>query len=116
MAAGEFDRDDDPGAGVSGPARPGASGGEVEVTVPAGGTLIQAPFVAALWRIEVAPGQPVLAGQPLLMMEAMKMETVVRAPCDGIVDQVLVGTGAQVLAGEALLVLAGAADLAEVAA
>jgi urea carboxylase len=95
-AAGEFDRVDEPAA---------PAGAAVAVSVPAGGAIVEAPFVANVWRIDVRPGDRVDAGQPLLAMEAMKMETAVVAPRAGVVAQVLVGAGAQVEAGEALVVL-----------
>ncbi|MFC4949109.1 urea carboxylase [Pseudonocardia sp. GCM10023141] len=94
-AAGEFDRNDEPVIATA----------TAEITVPPGGALVAAPFVANVWRIDVRPGERVEAGQPLLAMEAMKMETAVPAPCAGVVAEVLVAPGAQVDAGEALVVL-----------
>jgi urea carboxylase len=41
----------------------------------------------------------------LVSLEAMKMETVIQAPVDGVVQRVLPTAGAQVVAGEALVVL-----------
>jgi urea carboxylase len=98
-AAGEFDRAEAAAASV-----PVAS---AELVVPDGGTVVEAPFVANVWRVDVEPGDRVTAGQTLVSLEAMKMETAVAAPCDGVVDRVLVGSGAQVVAGEAVIVLAG---------
>jgi urea carboxylase len=100
-AAGEFDRAEAPSV----PAPAAAT----DVAVPDGGALVEAPFVANVWRVDVRPGEPVAAGQTLLAMEAMKMETAVLAPCDGVVERVLVEPGSQVVAGEPLVVLAGAA-------
>jgi urea carboxylase len=48
----------------------------------------------------------VWAGQPLLALEAMKMESQVPAPTDGIVAQILTKPGSQVEAGTALIVIA----------
>ncbi|MEU2735360.1 5-oxoprolinase/urea amidolyase family protein [Streptomyces sp. NPDC007095] len=96
-AAGEFDRAD----AASTPAAPAA-----EVTVPAGGRLIEAEFAASVWQLNVKPGDRVTTGQPLLALEAMKMESRLPAPMDGVVQQVLTKPGAQVEAGTALLVLA----------
>jgi urea carboxylase len=76
------------------------------VTVPAGGRLVEAEFAACVWQVNVAPGDEVTAGQPLLALEAMKMESTVHAPVDGVVTEVLAGPGDQVEAGTALLVLA----------
>ncbi|MFF0036782.1 5-oxoprolinase/urea amidolyase family protein [Streptomyces mirabilis] len=96
-AAGEFDRAD----AASAPAAPAA-----EVTVPSGGRLIEAEFAASVWQLNVKPGDRVTTGQPLLALEAMKMESRVPAPMDGVVQQVLTRPGAQVEAGTALMVLA----------
>ncbi|WP_069771804.1 5-oxoprolinase/urea amidolyase family protein [Streptomyces sp. LUP30] len=80
-----------------------------EVTVPVGGRLVEAEFAASVWQLNVSPGDQVTAGQPLLALEAMKMESRVHAPVDGVVAQVLARPGDQVEAGTALLVLAPAA-------
>ena len=53
----------------------------------------------------VAPGQAVITGDRLAVLEAMKMEHVLTAARDGVVAEVLVGAGAQVEAGAALIVL-----------
>lgn len=99
-AAGEFTRADVAGEA---PAVPAA-----EVTVPAGGRLVEAEFAACVWQLNVEPGDEVTAGQPLLALEAMKMESRVHAPVDGVVARVLARPGDQVEAGTALVVLAPA--------
>mgnify|MGYP003340615197 CR=1 FL=1 len=53
----------------------------------------------------VAAGQEVSAGQPVLVMEAMKMQHTVSAPTDGVVTEINVEPGAQVAAGEVLAVV-----------
>ena len=68
------------------------------------GSLV-APMPGVVVRTEVAAGDPVTAGQPLLVLEAMKMEHVVRAPQDGRVRSLLVAAGDQVDAGQPLVVL-----------
>ncbi|MBB3039111.1 urea carboxylase [Hoyosella altamirensis] len=95
-AAGEFDRQESVPEVVT-PVE--------EVVVPEGGALVEAPFVANIWKVMVEPGDVVQAGQPLLALEAMKMETIISAPQAGVVDQVLGSTGSQVVAGEGLVVL-----------
>ncbi|MFK4102242.1 5-oxoprolinase/urea amidolyase family protein [Streptomyces sp. NPDC019531] len=96
-AAGEFARAE----AASAPAVPSA-----EVTVPPGGRLIEAEFAASVWQLNVEPGDEVTVGQPLLALEAMKMESRVHAPTDGVVTEILARPGDQVEAGTALLVLA----------
>ena len=71
-----------------------AGGGESRVTAPMPGTVI---------RVLVAPGDRVEARRPLLVLEAMKMETPLAAPYDATVKAVHVEEGDRV-AGGALLV------------
>lgn len=78
------------------------------VSVPPGGHLVEAEFAAGVWQVSVAPGDRVTAGQHLLTLEAMKMESPVRAPTDGVVLDVLTVPGAQVEPGTPLVVLAPA--------
>ncbi|MER5751904.1 urea carboxylase [Streptomyces sp. NPDC002088] len=96
-AAGEFTRAE----AAAAPAAPPA-----EVTVPAGGRLVEAEFAASVWQVNVEPGDEVAAGQPLLALEAMKMESRVHAPAAGVVAEILARPGDQVEAGTALVVLA----------
>ncbi|AXG76992.1 urea carboxylase [Streptomyces paludis] len=95
-AAGEFDRTDEV---------PVAAVPRAEITVPPGGRLLEAEFAASVWQLNVAAGDRVSAGQPLLALEAMKMESRVHAPADGVVTEILTSPGAQVEAGTPLLVL-----------
>jgi urea carboxylase len=79
------------------------SNGHVEV--PEGALVVQAPLSASVWQVEVEAGEAVQAGQRLLTLEAMKMETALESPVDGHVLNVLVGSGDQVASGAALVVL-----------
>ncbi|MFG2462089.1 5-oxoprolinase/urea amidolyase family protein [Streptomyces sp. NPDC048523] len=96
-AAGEFARAESVSAPAAAPA---------DISVPAGGRLIEAEFAASVWQLNVEPGDVVTAGQPLLALEAMKMESRVHAPTAGVVAEILARPGDQVEAGTALLVLA----------
>jgi urea carboxylase len=96
-AAGEFARAE-AAAEVSPPA--------ADVEVPEGGRLVDAEFTACVWQVNVEVGDRVAAGQQLVALEAMKMESPVLAPADGIVAEVLTKPGSQVEAGTALVVLA----------
>lgn len=97
-AAGEFAR-------AEAAASPAAGAGTADVTVPEGGSAVEAEFPASVWQVAVRPGDRVRAGQRLLALEAMKMESPVEAPVDGVVDAVLVTPGDQVDAGTVLLTL-----------
>jgi len=54
-------------------------------------------------KILVSAGQRVSAGEPLLILEAMKMEQTLRASTDGIVEAVLVKQGDVVAPGDTLV-------------
>ncbi|GGK66882.1 acetyl/propionyl-CoA carboxylase subuit alpha [Sphaerisporangium melleum] len=64
-----------------------------------------APMPGTVLRVEVAAGARVAAGQPILILEAMKMEHSVRAPATGVVSALNVAPGRQVEAGAVLAVI-----------
>jgi len=65
------------------------------------GSLV-APMPGNVIRLGAAVGDAVTAGQPLIWLEAMKMEHTVTAPTDGVLAQLNVGTGQQVEVGAVL--------------
>jgi len=71
----------------------------------AAGSLL-APMPGAVVRVAAAQGDRVTVGQPLVVLEAMKMEHVVEAPHAGSVAEVYVQEGVQVASGTLLLTLA----------
>ena len=66
---------------------------------------LSSPMPGAVVRVDVEPGQEVEAGQPLVVLEAMKMEHTVSAPHGGRVADVRVAAGDQVEGGRVLVVL-----------
>jgi pyruvate carboxylase len=66
---------------------------------------IAAPMPGAISTVAVKAGQPVKAGDVLLTIEAMKMETALHAARDGTVSEVLVNPGAQIDAKDLLVVM-----------
>ena len=70
----------------------------------AGGAL-KAPMPGRVLAISVAPGESVVRGQLLMVLEAMKMEHRITAPADGIVQAIRVAEGEQVANGALLAVL-----------
>ena len=80
------------------------------------GGAVRAPLAGTVVAVAVAPGDPVAAGDELLVIEAMKMEHEVRAQAPGLVREVAAAVGATVTAGDVLVVLAasgaGAAEQA----
>jgi len=87
---------------VADPADEDAAGAAAQ-PVPAGAEAVLAPLQGTVVSIEVGPGQAVRAGEPLAILEAMKMEHVVAAPWAGIVRAVVAGAGQTLMEGEALL-------------
>jgi propionyl-CoA carboxylase alpha chain len=75
------------------------------------GSLV-APMPGNVIRIGAAVGDTVTAGQPLIWLEAMKMEHTITAPADGILTQLDISTGQQVEVG-AILARVEAPETAE---
>ncbi|MEO9139791.1 MAG: acetyl-CoA carboxylase biotin carboxyl carrier protein subunit, partial [Jatrophihabitans sp.] len=70
----------------------------------AAGSLV-APMPGSVVRIAVAVGDTVQAGQPILWLEAMKMQHRINAPADGIVAELPVSEGQQIDVGAVLAVV-----------
>ncbi|WP_032369695.1 acetyl/propionyl/methylcrotonyl-CoA carboxylase subunit alpha [Rhodococcoides fascians] len=70
----------------------------------AAGSLL-APMPGSVIRIAAAQGDTVTAGQPILWLEAMKMEHTVTAPADGVLTELNVQQGQQVEVGQVLAVV-----------
>ena len=85
------------GAPVAAPAPSGAGAASANAVV--------APLAGSVARILVAEGDEVEAGQVLLVLEAMKMETEITAPAAGAVSAILVKQGEPVQGGQALIEL-----------
>ncbi len=65
-----------------------------------------APMPGTVLRVDVAAGDAVAARQPLLVLEAMKMETPVLSPFDATVTAIHVAPGDRVAGGALLVELA----------
>tara|TARA_Y100000782_G_scaffold115259_1_gene156308 strand:- start:2011 stop:3804 length:1794 start_codon:yes stop_codon:yes gene_type:complete len=70
------------------------------------GETLNAPLAGNIFKIKVKPGQTVNQGDVVIIMEAMKMETEVRAAHDGTVADILVAEGDSVATGDAMIALA----------
>lgn len=66
---------------------------------------IVAPLAGSVARILVSVGDKIQAGQVVVVLEAMKMETEITAPSAGVVARILVEQGDSVAGGEALIEL-----------
>ncbi|WP_334677618.1 biotin/lipoyl-containing protein, partial [Klebsiella pneumoniae] len=74
---------------------------------PAGaGTPVTAPLAGTIWKVLASEGQTVAAGEVLLILEAMKMETEIRAAQAGTVRGIAVKSGDAVAVGDTLMTLA----------
>ena len=80
---------------------PAAAAAEEEL--PGGG--LTAPMPGKIVAVHVAVGDVVARGAPLLVLEAMKMEHTIVAPCAGTVSELRFAVGEQVDDGDALLLL-----------
>ena len=67
------------------------------------GVVVRTGWPALVSQILVAPGDPVTVGQPVAMLESMKMVSTVTSPFDGLVTSVAVSTNAQVERGAPLM-------------
>ncbi len=68
---------------------------------------LKAPMPGLVLEIMVNPGQEVAKGDPLFILEAMKMEMEVASPVDGTVDEVRFAVGDQVATGQVLATIRG---------
>jgi urea carboxylase len=76
-----------------------------EERLPDHAVAVESEAAGSVWRVLVEPGQRVARGQPVVILESMKMEIEVASPDDGIVESVLCPPGQQVHSGQRLLVL-----------
>ena len=67
---------------------------------------VKAVLAGNIFQVNVSPGQTIAEGEPLLVVEAMKMETVVSAPRTGTVTDVFVAEGDVVAVGDPLVAIA----------
>ncbi|WP_394276511.1 biotin/lipoyl-containing protein [Luteococcus sp.] len=89
------------------PAPAPAPSAAVQASAPVGGGgagNMTAPMPGVVLSVSAKPGQSVKRGDPLLVLEAMKMKNELRAQRDGTVASVPVEAGAQVAFGDVLVV------------
>jgi oxaloacetate decarboxylase alpha subunit len=71
-----------------------------------GGEPQKAPLAGNIWKVLVQPGQAVAEGDVVIILEAMKMETEIRAPKAGTIGSVSTNEGATVKVGDTLYTIA----------
>jgi pyruvate carboxylase len=83
----------------------GATGGAVRRKAePGNASQVGAPMPGVISRVFVSAGQLIKAGDVLVSIEAMKMETALHAERDGTISEVLVHAGDQIDAKDLLVV------------
>ncbi|MGD8309360.1 MAG: sodium-extruding oxaloacetate decarboxylase subunit alpha [Chromatiales bacterium] len=99
----------EPGGGLSSitPAARAGVSPQNAATAAAGsvGEVIPSPLAGNIFKIKVQDGDPVASGDVVMVLEAMKMETDVRAPADGVISAVKVREGDSVHMGDPLFVM-----------
>ncbi len=71
----------------------------------AGDTTVSAPMPGKIVKLVASVGQAVNAGDTLLILEAMKMQNEIAAPCAGTVKSFSVNAGDSVKPGQAMVVV-----------
>jgi acetyl-CoA carboxylase biotin carboxyl carrier protein len=66
---------------------------------------VKAHITGVVFQIPTTPGAPVAAGDPVIVLESMKMEIPVEAPRAGVVREIRVSEGQTVQEGETVAVL-----------
>lgn len=84
-------------ASAAPPPRPAASSG------PAGAGAVHSPIAGSVVSVKVKVGDDVAVNDPLLVLEAMKMESTVASPASGTVREVCIKQGDAVQAGQVLV-------------
>jgi urea carboxylase len=85
-----------------------AFGSTEEAAIPDGCEAVPSPLSGNLWKMLVQPGQEIGEGDVVAIVEAMKMETAVHAPCSGQVVETRATEGKPVTAGQTLAVVKAA--------
>ncbi len=68
-------------------------------------TAVEAQITGNVWKIEKAVGDSVTAEEVILILESMKMEIPVEAPCDGTVTEIRVAPNDQITDGDVVAVI-----------
>lgn len=83
----------------------GSSAAAAPAVAAGGGDPVLAPLAGNVWKVMVKPGQQVAENEVVIILEAMKMETEVRAPRAGVIGSVTAAEGSSVKVGDTLYTL-----------
>jgi urea carboxylase len=86
--------------------------GDEAHVVPAGASAVESSVPGCVWKIAVAEGASVSAGDVVVIVESMKMEMSILAPHDGVVTEIRCAEGKPVLLGQTLVVMMAHANVA----
>ena len=92
-------------APVASESKPKSSAGAGSSTSAAGGTKVVAPMPGTILDMKVSVGQSVKKGDVICVLEAMKMENDIPAPCDGVVVSINAQKGATVASNDIIVSL-----------
>lgn len=68
-------------------------------------TEVKAPITGNMWKIVKAVGDEVEEFDQLMIMESMKMEIPVEAPCSGKIAEIKIAEGASIMEGDVLAII-----------
>lgn len=68
-------------------------------------TEVKAPITGNMWKIVKAVGDEVEEYDQLMIMESMKMEIPVEAPCSGKITEIKIAEGASIMEGDVLAII-----------
>ncbi len=91
------------------PVRPNRANRQRNSAIAAGGPKFASPIQGSVLRIHKSVGDAVATGDPVMVVEAMKMENELRAQRDGVLSEISVSVGASVKVGDHLFTV----DIAE---
>jgi urea carboxylase len=80
---------------------------EPELDMPEGGHAVDAHVAANVWKVSANAGQEVVAGETLVILEAMKMEMAIAAPVTGRVHSMRCSEGQMVMPGQTIAIIVG---------
>jgi urea carboxylase len=106
QAAFEAERERWRAAGLTeAPQEPGAGDEVTSIDDDFDGEVVSSQVSGGVWSVLIDAGAEVKAGQPLVVVESMKMEITVHAPRDGHIEKLLCAAGQPVAAGQPLVLL-----------
>ncbi|WP_163932782.1 sodium-extruding oxaloacetate decarboxylase subunit alpha [Paraferrimonas sp. SM1919] len=85
---------------------PAAAAPQAAAVALGAGTPVNSPLSGNIFKVNVTPGQQVQEGDVIIVMEAMKMETEIRADRSGAISEINIKEGDSVAVGDPLLAIA----------